>query len=65
LLALIQDMDLYTEKKEDNMSNFIKLSDLKEKKLKEAEMQNARGGITLCYAIELPVLDYGIIDPPW
>jgi len=43
------------------MSNFIKLSELKEKKLKEAEMDNARGGNTLCYAIDPPDL----FDPPW
>ena len=49
------------------MSNFIKLSELKEKKLKEAEMSNARGGriIVLDYGIEPPVQDYGIVDPPW
>jgi len=48
------------------MSNFIKLSELKEKKLKEEEMKNAKGGyiLVLHYGV-IPVLDYGIIDPPW
>ena len=46
------------------MSKYIKLSDLKEKKLKEEEMKNAKGGFKLLYGVILPVLDYGII-PPW
>jgi hypothetical protein len=46
------------------MSKFIKLSDVKEQKLKQEEMKKTKGGFTLHYGV-LPVLDYGIIDPPW
>jgi len=47
------------------MSNFIKLSEIKEKKLKEDEMKKAKGGylVVLMYGV-YPVLDYGIIDSP-
>lgn len=48
------------------MSNFIKLSEVKEQKLKEEEMKKTKGGYTMVlhYGV-LPVLDYGIIDPPF
>jgi natural product precursor len=47
------------------MSHFIKLSELKEKKLKEEELKNVKGGFTLHYGMITPVLDYGVIPPPW
>jgi hypothetical protein len=48
------------------MNNFIKLSEIKEQKLKEEEMKKTNGGniMVLHYGV-LPVLDYGIINPPW
>jgi hypothetical protein len=61
-------VDIASNKKdeEDNMSKYIKLSELKEKKLKEEEMKNARGGVTLLYAVIPPdVLHYGIVPDPW
>jgi len=50
-------------KKEDNMSKFIKISELKEKKLKEEEMKNAKGGYILLYGVLPPItLLYGVIN---
>jgi hypothetical protein len=48
------------------MSNFIKLSDLKEKKLKQEEMKTAKGGIILLYGVLPPiVLHYGVYPDPY
>ena len=48
------------------MSKFIKLSEVKEQKLKEEEMKKTKGGIHLLYGILPPfVLHYGVIPDPF
>lgn len=47
------------------MSNFIKLSEVKEKKLRQEEMRRVKGGDFNPTLYPPPVLHYGVIPDPF